>query len=154
MLRRFFGYWIGLTRCVEVYEKKIIKIITTYIPKSLGLGQARPRPSHVWWLWPGLVFEEAKATSGQAKTGAFRPSWAGTALIIHHEALMAQIITLETHAMPLPKILVPPFFFADLSGLRHLWVSLWLGTRIWTRYSSNHLVYVYLPKLKYTDTVG
>ena len=30
--------------------------------------------------WPGLVFEEAKATSGQAKAGAFRPSRAGTAL--------------------------------------------------------------------------
>ena len=32
--------------------------------------------------WPGLVFEEAKATSGQAKAGAFRPSRAGTALLL------------------------------------------------------------------------
>ena len=48
------------------------KSIFTY--KSHSLGQAKPEPSREWWLWPGLRFEEAKATSGQAKAGAFRPS--------------------------------------------------------------------------------
>ena len=59
----FFGLWYSIySRCwggfldtelvwlvVEKFiKKKIIKFITTYIPKSLGLGQARPRPSRVW----------------------------------------------------------------------------------------------------------
>ena len=56
------------------------KFIFTY--KSRGLGQAKPEPSREWRLWPGLRFEEAKAASGQAKAGAFRPSRAGTALHI------------------------------------------------------------------------
>ena len=50
-------------------KKKIIKFISTYTYTK--------KP----WPRPGLVFEEAKATSGQAKAGAFRPSWAGTALV-------------------------------------------------------------------------
>jgi hypothetical protein len=54
------------------------KFIFTY--KSRGLGQAKLEPSREWWLWPGLRFEEAKAASGQAKAGAFRPSRARTAL--------------------------------------------------------------------------
>ena len=67
----------------SLWKKKLLKLLVLiHIPKSLGLGQARPRPSHVWWLWPGLVFEEAKATSGQAKAGAFRPSRARTALAV------------------------------------------------------------------------
>ena len=49
------------------------KFIFTY--KSHGLGQAKPEPSREWRLWPGLRFEEAKA-------GAFRPSRAGTALVL------------------------------------------------------------------------
>jgi hypothetical protein len=56
------------------------KFIFTY--KSRGLGQAKPEPSREWRLWPGLRFEETKAASGQAKAGAFRPSWAGTALMV------------------------------------------------------------------------
>ena len=42
--------------------------------KSCGLGQAKPGPSCDWRLWLGLRFEKAKAGSGQAKAGAFRPS--------------------------------------------------------------------------------
>jgi len=52
--------------------------------KSRGLGQAKPGPSRGWRLWPGLGFEQAKAASGQAKAGAFRPSRAGTALITYN----------------------------------------------------------------------
>ena len=58
-----------MTCCEEVYEKKkklLNLLVLIHIPKSLGLG---------------LVFEEAKATSGQAKAGAFRPSQVGTALV-------------------------------------------------------------------------
>ena len=40
--------------------------------KSHGLGQAKLEPSHEWGLWPGLGFEEAKAT--------LRPSQARTSL--------------------------------------------------------------------------
>ena len=51
-----------------------------------------------------------------------------TLRIAHHEVLMVQTITLETHAMRLPKITnslsrTSFFFFADLSGLRHLRVG-------------------------------
>jgi hypothetical protein len=49
--------------------------------KSRGLGQAKPKPGHDFWLWPGLEFSEAKAISGQAKAPAFRPSRAQAALI-------------------------------------------------------------------------
>ena len=70
MLRRFSGYGIGLTCCEEVYEKKIIKFISTYTYTK--------KP----WPRPGLVFEKAKATSGQAKARAFRPSRARTALLV------------------------------------------------------------------------
>jgi len=35
--------------------------------KSLGLSQAKPKPSWQWWLWPGSLIHEAKATSSQAK---------------------------------------------------------------------------------------
>ena len=46
-------------------KKKLLNLLVLiHIPKS-----------------PGLVFEKAKATSGQAKAGAFRPSRAGTALV-------------------------------------------------------------------------
>ena len=48
---------------------------------SHGLGQAKPRPSCEWQLWPGLGFEKAKANSSWAKAMAFRPSQAGTTLI-------------------------------------------------------------------------
>ena len=58
------------------------KFIFTY--KNRGLGQAKPEPSREWRLWPGLRFEEAKAASGQAKAGAFRPSRAGTALPVSY----------------------------------------------------------------------
>ena len=56
-------------------KKKIIIIIINILPyKSRGLGQAKPGPSRIWRLWLGLGFEKAKAGSGQAKAGAFRPS--------------------------------------------------------------------------------
>ena len=45
----------------------LVLLVFTY--KSRGLGQAKPRPGHLQWLWPGLVFEKAEATSGQAKPG-------------------------------------------------------------------------------------
>ena len=48
------------------------KLIFTY--KSCGLGQAKHEPSCEWWLWPGLGFEEAKATApkpSQARTALF-----------------------------------------------------------------------------------
>src|SRR6266849_1203186 len=50
--------------------------------KSRGPGQAKPEPSRGWWLWPGLGFQKAKAVPGQAKAPAFRPSRAGTTLIL------------------------------------------------------------------------
>src|SRR6266849_6499603 len=50
--------------------------------KSRGPGQAKPEPSRGWWLWPGLGFQKAKAVPGQAKAPAFRPSRAGTTLVI------------------------------------------------------------------------
>src|SRR6266849_1633465 len=49
--------------------------------KSRDPGQAKPEPSHGWWLWPGLGFQKAKAVPGQAKAPAFRPSRAGTTLL-------------------------------------------------------------------------
>ena len=47
---------------------------TTFSAKSRGLGQAGPGPSCEWWLWLGPDIKKAKATSGWAKAGAFRPS--------------------------------------------------------------------------------
>ena len=44
--------------------------------KSWGLGQAKLEPSWQWWLWHGLSFDKAKATSSQAKARTFRPSQA------------------------------------------------------------------------------
>ena len=46
-------------------------------------------PSRVWQLWLGLGFEKAKASSGQAKATAFRPSRAGTALAGTHAIFRA-----------------------------------------------------------------
>ena len=67
----FLDTELVLTCCEEVYEKKkkllLNLLVLIHIPKKPW-----PRPSHVWWLWPGLVFEEAKATSGQAKAGGFQ----------------------------------------------------------------------------------
>jgi hypothetical protein len=63
----------------QLWEHHARKFIFTY--KSHGLGQAKPGPSCEWRLWPGLRFEEAKAASGQAKAGAFRPSQARTPLL-------------------------------------------------------------------------
>ena len=57
---------MGLVRLVLEY--------TTFSAKSRGLGQAGPGPSREWWLWLGPDIKKAKAASGRAKAGAFRPS--------------------------------------------------------------------------------
>jgi hypothetical protein len=69
------GDAFDILRSVKVLCIFILFFFTIYcVYKSRGLGQAKPEPSRVRRLWLGLEFEKAKAGSGQAKAGAFRPS--------------------------------------------------------------------------------
>jgi hypothetical protein len=62
------------TTCRYKTKKGCFKSNLNKFDESRGLGQAKPEPSREWRLWPGLTFDKAKAASGQAKAGAFRPS--------------------------------------------------------------------------------
>ena len=44
------------------------------------MGQAKPRLWPGFGPRPGLKILQAEAPAGQAKAGAFKPSWAGTTL--------------------------------------------------------------------------
>ena len=61
-----------LTVCLCMQFKLSTHTYTSH--KSHSLSQAKLGPSYGWWLWPSLRFGKAKAASGQAKAGAFRPS--------------------------------------------------------------------------------
>ena len=86
------GCWLkmGMTSlCIALSSSSVHQLICRkkncafYIQKPWprpSQARAKPEPSQVSWLWPGLGFEKAKATWGQAKARAFRPSGAGTAL--------------------------------------------------------------------------
>ena len=50
--------------------------------KAAASSRAKPEPGFDQWLWPGLGFGKAKASSGLAKAGASRPSRAGTSLAV------------------------------------------------------------------------
>jgi hypothetical protein len=57
-----------------------IVIYCDFSASGRGSGQAKPKPSRHWRLWPGLKILKAKAVESRAKAAAFRPSRAGTSL--------------------------------------------------------------------------
>jgi hypothetical protein len=73
----------GLVITMYLFHKySNIRYISHLAHLGRGLGQSRAKASRHWQLWPGLVILKAWAVESQAKAMAFRPSRAGTSLII------------------------------------------------------------------------
>jgi len=92
--RRYASFELQIQPMVRT---NYIVIYYDFNPTSRGSGQAKPKPSRHWRLWPGLKILKAEAAESQAKAVAFRPSWAGTSLPVHRSPYRAHWTVREDH---------------------------------------------------------
>ena len=69
--RRYASFKLQIQPTVRT---NYIVIYYDFNPTSRGSGQAKPKPSRHWRLWPGPKILKAEAAESQAKAVAFRPN--------------------------------------------------------------------------------